>query len=90
MNEMSKPVTAVSPATLARLIAVVGEKMLLGDPAEVGSQPVRDRRRERRSEPFEKRRREDAFEHADQRRAVEGRAAGREPFVETVVEEGGA
>ena len=32
MNEMSKPVTAVSPATLARLIAVVGEKNAITDP----------------------------------------------------------
>ena len=31
MNEMSKPVTAVSPATLARLIAVVGEKNAITD-----------------------------------------------------------
>src|SRR5947207_3003312 len=31
MNEMSKPVTAVSPATLARLIAVVGEKTAITD-----------------------------------------------------------
>ncbi len=31
MNEMSKPVTGVSPATLARLIAVVGEKNAITD-----------------------------------------------------------
>ena len=31
MNEMSKPVTAVSPATLARMIAVVGEKNAITD-----------------------------------------------------------
>ena len=31
MNEMRKPVTAVSPATLARLIAVVGEKNAITD-----------------------------------------------------------
>src|ERR1051326_4974674 len=31
MNEMSKPLTAVSPATLARLIAVVGEKNAITD-----------------------------------------------------------
>src|SRR4029079_3050291 len=31
MNEMSKPVTAVSSATLARLIAVVGEKNAITD-----------------------------------------------------------
>src|SRR5947207_9480211 len=31
MNEMSKPPTAVSPATLARLIAVVGEKNAITD-----------------------------------------------------------
>ena len=31
MNEMSKPVTAVSPATLARLIAVVGDKNAITD-----------------------------------------------------------
>ena len=31
MNEMSKPITAVSPATLARLIAVVGEKNAITD-----------------------------------------------------------
>ena len=31
MNEMSKPLTAVSPATLARLIAVVGDKNAITD-----------------------------------------------------------
>src|SRR5580765_6428131 len=31
MNEMSKPVTAVSPATLARLITVVGDKNAITD-----------------------------------------------------------
>src|SRR3954466_688985 len=31
MNEMSKPVTAVSPATLARMIAVVGDKNAITD-----------------------------------------------------------
>ena len=31
MNEMRKPVTAVSPATLARMIAVVGEKNAITD-----------------------------------------------------------
>src|SRR3982751_538148 len=31
MNEMSKPVTAVSPTTLARMIAVVGEKNAITD-----------------------------------------------------------
>ena len=31
MNEMSKPVTAVSPATLARLVAVVGDKNAITD-----------------------------------------------------------
>src|SRR4051794_19070029 len=31
MNEMSKPVTAVSPTTLARMIAVVGEKIAVTD-----------------------------------------------------------
>src|SRR3978361_545503 len=31
MNEMTKPVTALSPATLARLIAVVGEKNAITD-----------------------------------------------------------
>src|SRR5512132_2494813 len=31
MNEMSKPLTAVAPATLARLIAVVGEKNAITD-----------------------------------------------------------
>ena len=31
MNEMSKPVTAVSPATLTRMIAVVGEKNAITD-----------------------------------------------------------
>ena len=31
MNEMSKPPTAVSPATLARLIAVVGDKNAITD-----------------------------------------------------------
>jgi D-lactate dehydrogenase (cytochrome) len=32
MNEMSKPLTALSPATLARLVAVVGEKNAITDP----------------------------------------------------------
>jgi FAD/FMN-containing dehydrogenase len=32
MNEMSKPITAVSSSTLARLIAVVGEKNAITDP----------------------------------------------------------
>ena len=31
MNEMSKPLTAVAPATLARLIAVVGDKNAITD-----------------------------------------------------------
>ena len=31
MDEMSKPVAAVSPATLARMIAVVGEKNAITD-----------------------------------------------------------
>src|ERR1044072_7552327 len=31
MNEMSKPVTAVSPATLERMVAVVGEKNAITD-----------------------------------------------------------
>ena len=47
MNEMSKPVTAVSPQTLARLVAVVGEKNAIiqadlqdGEAAGVSSTPT--------------------------------------------------
>jgi FAD/FMN-containing dehydrogenase len=32
MNEMSKPITALSPATLARFVTVVGEKNAITDP----------------------------------------------------------
>ena len=39
MNEMSKPVAAVSPATLARLIAVVGDKNAITDKDEQAPYP---------------------------------------------------